>query len=423
MSLKKLFLLFFGTILSVQCSLFGKSYPYAGKFSKRKVNIPHYYPGRAKFRGIWVATVENIDFPQTRSAAAFRQAYERILDNAQRAGFNAVIFQVRPASDAFYLSRINPWSRNYTGAEGQAIKGFDPLAYMVEATHRRKMEFHAWLNPYRVCGKTKLPVKQYLETLDKKNFARRNPQFVLAPASETPGYRTLLLDPGIPQVREHIFATVYEIVSHYKVDAIHFDDYFYPYGGIGNCDINTFKRFNPAKLSIDNWRRNNVDLVIKGVRNIISRQQKKSGRRIRFGVSPFGIWANNSHIKGGSLTGGKESFFINYADTRKWVKNRWIDYIVPQLYWQFTHETAAYACLVDWWSNTVRNTGVDLYIGLAPYRLGAPGWSQFELADQMCYNSMRPEVQGNVMFSYSKVFAPRNKVMAEGVRRALNLWK
>ena len=423
MSLRKVFLLLFGAMLSAHFSAWGKSYPYAGKFSKRRVTIPKYQPGRDKFRGVWVATVENIDFPQVKSAAAYKTAYEKILDNAQRAGFNAIIFQVRPTSDAFYFSRINPWSRNLAGAEGAFIKGFDPLAYMIDATHRRKMEFHAWLNPYRVCNKTKLHPQQYLATLDKKNFARRNPQFVLAPMSEMPGHRTLILDPGVPMVREHIFETVSEIVSRYKVDAIHFDDYFYPYGGVGNCDAATYKRFNPGKLPLGAWRRNNVDLVIKGIKSILDANQRKTGRKVRFGISPFGIWANRSNISTGSLTGGKESYFVNYADTRKWVKNRWIDYIVPQLYWQFTHETAAYACLVDWWCDTVRGTGVNLYIGLAPYRLGATGWSQFELADQMRYNSIKPEVSGNVMFSYSKIFSPLNKVMAIGVRNALSLWR
>ena len=422
MTVKLLFLLLalIGTI-----TLFAapRRVPYAGKYSKLSVTVPPYRAKKTELRGVWVATVENIDFPKTASAAAFQTEYNKILRNAKAAGFNTIIFQVRPASDAFYCSKHNPWSRNLTGSEGKAVKNFDPLAYMVKATHAQNMQFHAWLNPYRVCGNTKLSVKQYLSTLDPRNFARKNPQYVLAPPSERKGYRTLLLDPGIPEVRNHIVNTVHEIIANYKVDAIHFDDYFYPYGGIGSCDKSSYARHNPLKLALDDWRRNNVDLVIKNIRILLNDHARKTGRRVEFGISPFGIWGNANHIKGGSLTGGKESYFINYADTRKWVQRRWIDYIVPQLYWQFTHETAAYACLVDWWCANVRGTGVKLYIGLAPYRLGTPNWSTRELADQLRYNSSKSEVSGNIMFSYSKVFFPSTKSARSGVQQALSLWK
>ena len=404
-------------------SVAGRSVPYAGKFSKKRVLIPKYRKPAREFRGVWVATVENIDFPITGNPQTFKEAYNKILANARTSGFNAIIFQVRPTLDAFYPSQINPWSRSLTGTEGRSFKKFDPLAYMVQATHNYGMEFHAWLNPYRVCGKTKMPVKNYLATLSPGNFARKNPQYVIAPASETPGYRTLLLNPGIPQVRTHIVDTVREIIAKYNVDAIHFDDYFYPYGGVQNTDIAAWKLYNPANLNINSWRRNNVDLVIKGVSDVIRLHNRKYKRNIKFGISPFGIWANASTTKYGSLTGGKESYSINYADTRKWVRYNWIDYIAPQLYWQFSHDTAAYACLVDWWCSTVRGTGVKLYIGLAPYRIGAPGWNTRELADQLRYNSVRNEVAGNIMFSYSKVFFPRTKAARTGIHQALSLWK
>ena len=411
-----------GWIVSAEKIAF-RTVPYAGKFSKKKVMITPYIPRKEEFRGVWVATVENIDFPRTKSAADFKSAYNRLLANAKKAGFNAIIFQVRPASDAFYPSKLNPWSRNLTGTEGTAISGFDPLAYMVHAAHLAGMQFHAWLNPYRVCGNTKTTPAKYLASLSKNNFARRNPHFVLAPPSEIAGYKTLLLDPGVPQVRNHIISTVQEIVSRYNVDAIHFDDYFYPYGGVGNLDRISFQKYNPLKLSLHDWRRNNVDLVIKSVKSLLAQHAQKTGRKVQFGISPFGIWGNASSIPGGSLTGGKESYFINYADTRKWVQRNWIDYIVPQLYWNFGHETAAYACLVDWWCSTVQNTNVKLYIGLAPYRLGTPGWSTRELADQLRYNSSKRNVSGNIMFSYSKIFSPRSKAAKAGVNQALSLWK
>lgn len=412
-----------GWIVSAEGTVL-RTVPYAGKYSNKQTAIKPYIPrGKGEFRGVWVATVENIDFPRTQNPASFKQEYNKVLANAKKAGFNAVIFQIRPSSDAFYRSELNPWSRNLTGSEGVGLAGFDPLAYMVSATHLAGMQFHAWLNPYRVCGNTKMLPEQYISTLSEKNFARKNPRFILAPPSERPGYRTLLLDPGIPQVRTHILATVQEIISRYKVDAIHFDDYFYPYGGVGNLDMRSFQKYNPLNLSLHDWRRNNVDIVIKSVNSLLHAHAKKTGRKIQFGISPFGIWGNAGKIVGGSLTGGKESYFINYADTRKWVRRKWIDYIVPQLYWHFGHETAAYACLVDWWCSIVRGTGVKLYIGLAPYRLGSYGWGVSELADQLRYNSSRKYVSGNVMFSYSKVFFPGTKTAKAGVQQALALWK
>lgn len=422
--MKRVFFLLLSAVLcgQLQAAPAARRVPYAGRYSKKSVFIPKYTPKAAEFRGVWVATVENIDFAKCVTSKQFIQAYRQVLFNAKRAGFNAIIFQIRPASDAFYYSKINPWSRNLTGIEGAGIKNFDPLAYMVRATHREGMQFHAWLNPYRVCGNTKMGKMQYISTLSEKNFARRNPGCVLAVPSERKGYNTLLLDPGLPQVRSHILNTVNEIITRYDVDAIHFDDYFYPYGGVGRSDFGTYQRHNPHKLTLDAWRRNNVDLVIKNIRILLDSHRKRTGKKVAFGISPFGIWGNAGHISGGSLTGGKESYFINYADTRKWVKRNWIDYIAPQLYWHFGHDTAAYACLVDWWCSTVRGTNVKLYIGLAPYRLGAPGWSPRELADQLRYNSSRRDVSGNIMFSYSKIFKPA-KAARPGVNQALSLWK
>lgn len=403
----------------------GKPVAYGGKFSNAKVSVPDFYRPKAReMRGVWVATVENIDFPAHNNAAAFQRDYLAIVNNLKRANFNTIIFQVRPMNDAFYPSNLNPWSRWMTGREGVSLDGFDPLAFMVTEAHRRGLEFHAWLNPYRVVASTKLRKAAYLKTLDNRNFARRNPHLVLEVKRKDGSY-SLLLNPGEPRVVRHIVATVREIVQKYPVDAIHFDDYFYLYGGVGNADHSTFRQYNPKRLSIEDWRRANVDAVISGVKQELSAHFRRTGRKVAFGVSPFGIWANRKSMSAGSLTGGLQSFFAQYADTRGWVKKGWIDYIVPQLYWPFSMDVAAYAALADWWAETVKGTNVNLYIGHGVYRLGEDrSWPSRELADQLRYNTKLREVDGSIFFSYRNVFTPSNPVMKEGVAQVLrNYWR
>lgn len=419
----------FGTVNAGESVLLhpvtGKPVAYGGKFSNAKVTVPDTYRPKAReMRGVWVATVENIDFPAHNNAAAFQRDYLAIVDNLKKANFNTIIFQVRPMNDAFYPSKLNPWSRWMTGKEGDSLGGFDPLAFMVAEAHRRGLEFHAWLNPYRVIASTKLSRTAYLKTLDDRNFAKRNPRLVLE-VKRNDGTCSLLLNPGEPRVVQHIIATVREIVQKYPVDGIHFDDYFYLYGGVGDTDQNTFRQYNPRGLSLEEWRRANVDAVISGIKQELTAHYRRTGRKVAFGVSPFGIWANRKSMSSGSLTGGFQSYFGQYADTRGWVKKGWVDYIAPQLYWPFSMDVAAYAALADWWAETVKGTNVNLYIGQAVYRLGMnPAWPSGEIADQLRYNSKLREVDGSIFFSYRSVFTPSNPVMKEGVARVLrDYWR
>jgi len=392
----------------------GKPVRYAGKFSASPVWLHRYYPKVREFRGVWVATVENLDFPTHRDAATFRRDYIRLVNNIARANFNAVIFQVRPCNDAFYPSKLNPWSQFLTGTEGTGIRNFDPLKFMVDEAHRRGLEFHAWFNPYRVVGNTPLGKAAYLKRLSPGNFARRNPGLVMC-IPQGGKRNQLILNPGEPAVMRHIIETVREVVGKYRIDAVHFDDYFYPYEGLSNQDWNTYRRYSKG-MKLDDWRRQNVTTVIRAVRGMLNERAKVTGRRIRFGISPFGIWANRSAMPEGSLTGGLQSYFRQYADTRGWVKRGYIDYIVPQLYWEFSHETAAYAALSDWWSNTVRGTRTKLFIGHAASRLGSSRkWSAQELPNQLRYNCGRPEISGSVLFSYRHVFCPANRAQKLGV--------
>ena len=403
----------------------GKPYRYAGRLNNGPVRIPvSYQPKAGELRGVWIATVENIDFGTHANAASFQQDFRNILHSLASKRFNAVFFQVRANNDAFYPSRLNPWSRWLVGQEGKRIPGFDPLRFMTEETRRRGMESHAWLNPYRVIGKTRLSKRAYLATLAPENFARRHPELVLeAPLSG--GQRLLFLDPGRPEVIQHVVDTVSEIARNYDVDGIHFDDYFYPYSEFGNIDAATFRRYNPQKLSLADWRRANVTRLVAGVHEALAEISRRKGRKIRFGISPFGIWANRKNHPEGSLTAGKESYFAQFADTRGWVRKRYIDYIAPQLYWPFGHEVAAYAALADWWAEQVRGTGVSLYIGTGAYQLGQGKiWQNpNELVNQLRYNTKHPEIDGVIFFSCRSVLNPSNTIMRGGLDRVFrNCW-
>ena len=391
---------------------------YAGKLNKNPVFIRDYPAPGNEFRGVWVAVVENIDFPRHKTAAEFRKDFRVMVDKIAAAGFTAVIFQIRSNCDALYPSKLAPYSRWLSGKEGVGIRNFDPLSFMIAECHKRKLEFHAWLNPYRVCNATPMSKNAYLKTLSPKNFARKNPQWVIAQRNGK--NLRLFLDPGVPQVVAHLTSIVSEILLKYPVDAIHFDDYFYPYEQLTNEDEISFRRFNYQKLSKANWRRNNTRTLIASVKRTVADFNKKYRRKVVFGVSPFGIWGNAKNFRNGSLTDGKESYSILYADTRRWVKERLVDYIVPQIYWHFDHDTAAYAALTDWWCRTVRGTGVKLYIGHGAYRDGAIFWGNNELVNQVRYNRMRKEISGSAFFSYRSLFGAKRK---GGALRLLNFYR
>jgi len=397
----------------------GRPVRYAGRYSANRINLPPYRPSEREFRGVWVATVENIDFGPFRTVAEFKSAARTLLNQLKALGFNAVLFQVRSNCDAWYPSQFAPYSKFLAGREGVGLPGADPLAFLIAEAHARGMEFHAWLNPYRVVGRTPMGKNSYLATLAPQNFARRNPSLVLDVRNSKE--HSLLLNPGEPAVIRHIQQVVREIAARYPVDGIHFDDYFYLYQDIGNADAAAFRRYNNRGLTLPQWRRQNVTQVIRGVHEEMVRLRQQ-GRRIRFGVSPFGIWANREHIAVGSLTGGKESYFVQHADTRGWVKAGYLDYIAPQLYWPFTHETAAYAALVDWWSDTVQGTNTRLYIGQGFYQMGKSGWRANEIVNQLRYNQTRREVSGTIFFSARHLLRPDNAVKRSAVERLRRLW-
>lgn len=327
-------------------------------FNTLQVNSQVLYP-KHEFRGVWVATVANIDWPSRPGLAsdAMKKEALDILDLHKSHGMNAIILQIRPCSDAFYPSTLEPWSRYLTGVPGQAPDGgFDPLRFWIEESHKRGMELHAWLNPYRLANSA-------AEPLAGNHIAFRNPEWVINYGNK------LYFDPGIPATRVYIKDVVLDIVRRYEVDAIHFDDYFYPYPvSTPFPDDASFRQYSRAFRpdQRDDWRRENVDILIK----MLSDSIKHVKPWVKFGISPFGVWRNSYVDPEGSATrAGVSNYDHLYADVRKWLREGWIDYVVPQIYWEVGHPAADFETLVKWWDKN--SYGRGLYIGQAPYKLDA----------------------------------------------------
>ncbi len=319
------------------------------------INLSAQQNPKREFRAAWVATVANIDWPSKPGLSMAEQKAEAInmLDMLYENGMNAVIFQVRPASDAFYQSSLEPWSRYLTGTPGKS-PGYDPMKFWISECHRRNMEFHAWFNPFRVANK-------FDEPLAANHIAFEHPEWVIHYGSK------LYFDPGMPQTRDFISKVVHDVVSRYDVDAIHFDDYFYPYPIAGKAfpDTASFRQFNrgfPEK-NIEDWRRNNVDIIIQQLDKVI----KSAKPWVKFGISPFGVWRNKKDDpRGSASTAGTTNYDQLYADILKWQEEGWIDYALPQLYWHFGHPAVDFGMLSKWWNE---NTfGTAFYIGHGLYR-------------------------------------------------------
>lgn len=370
---------------------------------------------KRQFRAMWISSVVNIDWPSKASQtnpnriAAQQAEYRELLDLAGRLHHNAVVVQVRPTADALWPSPYEPWSEYLTGVRGQD-PGWDPLAFLVDESHKRNLEFHAWFNPYRVSMPAPGGAGADLAQLAPGHPAQQHPDWTFAyPPAGVAGSR--LYNPGIPEVREFVQTAMMDAVKRYDIDGVHFDDYFYPYpsGTYQVPDDATFAAHNRGFTDRADWRRDNINLLIQEMNGKI----KAAKPWVKFGVSPFGIWRNKTADPLGSDTTGSQSYDIISADTRKWIKQEWIDYVVPQLYWYIGQYPAAdYARLVPWWAETVRGTRVQLYIGQADYKSGDPAYGPYwqnpsELSDHLTLNRSYPEVRGNVHFSAVQVRANR----------------
>ena len=346
---------------------------------------------KREFRGVWVHVVGDTRY---NNMSTYQQIefLTDLLNKLQEMNFNAVIFQVRPAADALYPSTLEPWSRYLTGKQGVAPEPyFDPMLFMIEECHKRNMEFHAWVNPYRVTLGNN-------DVLDKSHIYHKYPDRFIKYGDK------IFFDPGIPQNREFICDVVRDIVKRYDVDAIHIDDYFYPYpvDGLKFNDNDSFNRYAERQgfsaNQLHDWRRDNVNLLIEKMNKTI----KSEKPWVRFGVSPFGIYRNKKDTPddSGSNTKGLQGHSDLFADVKLWVEKGWVDYNIPQVYWEIGHSAADYETLVKWWSRN--NSWEHLYIGQDVARTIKASDAQYsngnQLTRKMELERKTPAVYGNCFF-------------------------
>lgn len=382
---RKLVLLLSSLLLISQCSS-----------KKPETDIP----SKRELRGVWIASVANIDWPSDKNMGSIQQQQEfvNILNNHQKVGINAVFVQVRAASDAFYSLSDEPWSEWLTGKQGRAPSPYyDPMMFMIEHAHERNMEFHAWLNLNRGTHKSG-------NSVSENHITKIYPQWFLNYGGNK------VYNFGIPEVRRYITNIVVNIIRNYDVDGIHFDDYFYPYPTPGQKinDTETFRKYGQGFKRIEDWRRNNINLLIKEISEAISREKPY----VKFGVSPFGVWRSTDRDREGSRTSGALSSYDDlFADSRYWAQQGWIDYIVPQIYFSFGHRTVPYKDMVEWWTRNCGNH--HLYIGLGSYRIGenSKEWaSASQILRQIRLNEKTPKVEGSVFYSSKSLMPSRHRL-------------
>lgn len=346
-----------------------------------------------EFRGVWIATVTNIDWPSSQGLSPEMQKKEidALLDSYKALGMNAIILQIRPSSDAFYPSSYDPWSKYLSGVQGEAPNPFyDPLDYYIEACHQRGLEFHAWFNPYRVKQNNN-------DELAEDHVFNKHPEWGWEYNNRT------YMDPGIPLVRNFLTDVVMDVVERYDIDAVHFDDYFYPYPAKGKPlpDSSTFQlyggEFHPDQ--IDDWRRENVTIFIRDLNLKI----KKEKPWVKFGISPFGVWRNDDQDPRGSATSaGITNYDDLYADVLLWINEGWVDYVVPQLYWHRGHPAVDFDILANWWAEN--SSGRDVYVGHGLYRLNdvnsRKAWKNpQEIPNQIRGTRQLAQINGSVWYS------------------------
>ena len=346
---------------------------------------------KIEFRGVWVATVVNIDWPKKPEDDFAKKQVDfiEILDLYKKMNLNAVIVQIRTAGDAFYPSQLVPISKYLTGKEGQNPENnFDFLNWMISQTHVRGMEFHAWLNPYRATFDLNT------EILSPTNNFFTHQDWMIKYGTR------YYYNPGLPEVQNHLVSVIDEIVKNYQIDAIHFDDYFYPYKIEKEFfnDTLAYKKYGIKNQKLDDWRRANVDSLMKKVHFAI----KKIKPKVQFGISPFGVWRNKSvDSLGSDSQAGQTNYDDLYADPKVWMKNKWIDYLAPQLYWSLDNKRASHRKLINWWNENCEN--VNLFIGNGTYKIRLDkdkAWkNKHEIPNQIELARNVKNVKGNIFFS------------------------
>jgi uncharacterized lipoprotein YddW (UPF0748 family) len=343
---------------------------------------------RAEFRGVWIASVSNIDWPRQNqwNTEAQKAEFIRQLDLHQRNGMNAAIVQVRPSADALYPSPYEPWSQWLTGVQGKPpAPYYDPLEFTINEAHKRGFEYHAWVNPYRAnfsVGKS---------SIAPSHISRLHPEWFLQYGN------TLYFDPGNRDAQHWVVDVITDMVSRYDIDAIHMDDYFYPYRIAGKefPDTASYRRYGNG-MKKDDWRRSNTDSIIVK----LSRAIKETKPWVKFGISPFGVWRNQDKDPLGSPTrAGVTNYDDLYADVLLWLRNGWIDYVSPQIYWEFSHTAAPFQPILKWWNENTY--GRHCYIGMGIYRAGSnTAWKDLtQIPRQIDSTRAMPNVHGQIYFS------------------------
>jgi uncharacterized lipoprotein YddW (UPF0748 family) len=343
------------------------------------------YPKR-EVRGVWIATVADIDWPSDNNESSKKQMTELtgMLDKLQAAGINTIFFQVRTECDAFYNSQYEPWSYWLTGRQGKAPDPYyDPLAFIISEAHKRGMELHAWFNPYRA-AKTNGEYE-----IAANHISNSHPEWLL-------NFKSFkILNPGIPAVSHYIAKIVSDVVRRYNVDGVQFDDYFYPYSPkITNQDAAVFAKYKGKFKYIDDWRRNNINKMVAEVYDSI----KAIKPYVKFGISPFGIVENKY-----ARTNGMDSYNVLYCDPITWLKDKTIDYILPQLYWEIGSKAADYASLLPWWALSAGERQV--YVGIYSTKMASASYSgpSNELENQIRLSRQMIKTYGVVFYSAKSI--------------------
>ncbi|WP_017256862.1 family 10 glycosylhydrolase [Pedobacter arcticus] len=361
---------------------------------------------KRELRGAWIATFSNIDWPiKTQTPQQQKNAFIDILNHHQATGINAVFVQIRSQCDAFYPSELEPWSADLTGKQGVAPSPYwDPLTFMIAECHKRNMEFHAWLNPYRAISSV-----ANLSSFSANHVAKQHPDWLITSGN----LRTL--DPGLPAVRTYILEVIKDIVNRYDVDGVHFDDYFYPNSAFS--DDQTFANFSRGFTNRDDWRRDNVNILIKNTYSAINLLKPW----VKFGVSPSGIYRNSTNPDIGTPTSGLEHYNSLYADSKKWIAEGWVDYLAPQIYWYRGQANADYSKITPWWNNNAY--GRHIYIGQAGYKVNdATQGSQWlvaaEIPNQVRLNrqSQYSNLKGQVIYNTKSLLANNNKAFRDSLK-------
>ena len=343
-----------------------------------------------EMRGLWVATINNIDWPSAPSLSTDSLKAEaiNIISRAKTMGLNAIFLQVRPSSDVIFSSDIEPLTYYLTGTD-EATTDFDVLLFWIEEAHKRGIELHAWINPLRA-----MPKPDYI--CSTKHISKQHPEWLVRYADKQ------YLNPAIPQVRQYIADVVAEIAQRYDIDGIHFDDYFYPYPVQGEVfhDEDSYAHYNTNNLSIPDWRRSNVDSLISTVSHVVHNIKPW----LRFGISPFGVWRNKTDDPRGSNTrAGITDYDVLYADVLHWAEMKWIDYVVPQIYWEAGNRVADFDELHNWWARAFEPTGVNVYVGHAAYKINdstSPWKNANEMPSQILKVRSHKVLKGSIFFSY-----------------------